>query len=109
MPLPFIGMGYVLATSNQLATEVELYLTPPEAIYTATRTADASAAPREISGEAAKLFTTGVKGPRADHYAAAQAVTDAGKQLITAEPHWRARVSPKWSPAALAVTPKAIA
>jgi spore germination cell wall hydrolase CwlJ-like protein len=84
VPLPLIGMGYVLATSNKLATEVELYLTAPEAIYTATRTADASAAPREITGEAAKLFTTGVKGPRADHYAAAQAVTDAGKQLITA-------------------------
>jgi len=106
VPLPLIGMGYVLATSNKLATEVELYLTAPEAIYTATRTADASAAPREISGEAAKLFTTGVKGPRADHYAAAQ--DDAGKQLITASLTGGAGLA-KVVAGALAATPRPIA
>jgi spore germination cell wall hydrolase CwlJ-like protein len=82
VPLPLIGLGYVFAVPGPLVTEVELYVSGPGTA--ATRTADASAAPRDIPGEAKKLFTTGGKGPRADHYAAAQAVTDAGKQLITA-------------------------
>jgi spore germination cell wall hydrolase CwlJ-like protein len=83
VPLPLIGVGYVVASSNQLATEVELYLSDSRAVFTAVRTASA-ATPGELPREAEQLFTTGGKGPRADHYAAAQAVTDAGKQLITA-------------------------
>ena len=84
VPLPLIGLGYfaIVVAGTPLATEVELFL--PGSVYTATRTADASAAPREIPGEAKRLFSAGGKGPRADHYAAAQAVTDSGKQLITA-------------------------
>jgi len=85
VPLPLIGLGYFVAVpGNPLATEVELFLSAPGSVYTAARTADASAAPREISPEAEKLFTGDGKGPRADRYTAAQAVTDAGKQLITA-------------------------
>jgi len=83
VPLPLIGLGYVVASSNHLANEVELSVSGPGTVYTAVRTADASA-PNELPREAEQLFTTGGKGPRADHYAAAQAVTAAGKQLITA-------------------------
>lgn len=84
VPLPLIGMGYVVASGGPLATEVELFLTAPGTVYTATRTADAAATPGHITREAEKLFYTGAKGPRADHYEAAQAVTDAGKQMIAA-------------------------
>ncbi|MGH6736410.1 MAG: cell wall hydrolase [Methyloceanibacter sp.] len=85
VPLPLIGLGCLaFVPGNPLAVEVELYLSDPGSVYTATRTADATAAPRPIPREAEKLFTSGRKGPRADHYAAAQAVTDAGKQIITA-------------------------
>jgi spore germination cell wall hydrolase CwlJ-like protein len=85
VPLPVIGLGYLaLVPGNPVAFEVELYLSGPGSVYTAMRTADASTAPRHIPREADKLFTAGGKGPRADHYAAAQAVTDAGKQLVTA-------------------------
>jgi len=83
VPLPLIGVGYAVASSNNLATEVELYLSAPSTVSTAVRTANAST-PAELPREAVHLFTTGGKGPRADHYAAAQAVTDAGKQLIAA-------------------------
>jgi spore germination cell wall hydrolase CwlJ-like protein len=84
VPLPIIGLGYVVAVSGGPATEVELFLSDPNAVSTATRTADASASPRYISSEATKFFTTGGKGPRADQYSAARTVTQAGKQLITA-------------------------
>ncbi|MEZ5873409.1 MAG: hypothetical protein R3D30_00755 [Hyphomicrobiales bacterium] len=83
MPLPLIGLGVVIASSgNPLAVEVELFLSGPGSDYQITRTADASGSP--LPGVTAKLFTSGGKGPRADHYAAAQAVTDESKQLITA-------------------------
>jgi len=85
VPLPLIGLGcYAALQDGPLATEVELFLTSPDSVTTIRRTADASATPREISGEAAALFTSGRKGPRADHYAAERTVTDAGKQVITA-------------------------
>jgi len=83
VPLPLIGLGVVIASSgNPLAVEVELFLSGPGSDHQIARTADASGS--ELLGVTAKLFTSGGKGPRADHYAAAQAVTDESKQLITA-------------------------
>jgi spore germination cell wall hydrolase CwlJ-like protein len=81
--LPLIGLGYVVAVSGN-AAEVELSVSAPDAVFTATRIADASAAPLIVPREAEQLFTAGGKGPRADHYATSNAVTHAGKQLITA-------------------------
>jgi len=82
VPLPLIGVGYVVAASDN-PTEVELSVSAPGAVYTATRIADASAAPLHVSRGAERLFAAGGKGPRADYYSAST-VTDAGKQLITA-------------------------
>lgn len=84
VPLPLIAVGYVVASGGPLATEVELTVSGPGAVYTATRIADASTTPRNIPRVADKLFIVGGKGPRADYYSAGQTVTDAGKQLITA-------------------------
>jgi spore germination cell wall hydrolase CwlJ-like protein len=85
VPLPLIGLGYVAAVpGHQTAFEVELYLSGPGSAYPLTRTADASAPHQPLTRAAAQLFGAGGKGPRADRYASAQAVTDAGKQLITA-------------------------
>jgi spore germination cell wall hydrolase CwlJ-like protein len=81
--LPLIGLGYVVAVSGNPA-EVELSVSAPGAVYTATRIADASATPLNVPRDAAKLFTASGKGPRADRYTAGKTVTDAGKQLITA-------------------------
>ncbi len=81
--LPFIGLGYDVAVSGN-PTEVELSVSVPGAVFTATRIADASDAPLNVPREAEELFTAGGKGPRADHYTAGKTVTDAGKQLITA-------------------------
>jgi len=84
VPLPLIGVGYVAASGSPHATEVELTVSRPGAIYTAVRIVDASAAPLDVPHTADKLFTTGGKGPRADYSSAGKTVTDAGKQLITA-------------------------
>jgi spore germination cell wall hydrolase CwlJ-like protein len=83
VPLPLIGVGYVVASSNQLATEVELELAHPDALQIVVRSADA-AATGAIPSAALTLFPDIGKGPRADNYRAAQAVTTAGKQLIAA-------------------------
>jgi spore germination cell wall hydrolase CwlJ-like protein len=84
VPLPLIGVGYVVASGSPYATEVELTVSRPGAVYTATRIADASATPLNVPRAAEKLFIVGGKGPRADYYGASKTVTDAGKQLITA-------------------------
>jgi spore germination cell wall hydrolase CwlJ-like protein len=85
VPLPLIGVGYfAVVHGGSLATEVVLSVSNPNLVSTAVRTADASSNPLYISREAGKLFTTGTKGPRADHYLAGSDVTAAGKQLITA-------------------------
>lgn len=84
VPLPLIGVGYVVASGSPLATEVELTVSAPGAVYSVARVADASAAPLNVPRIAEKLFTAGGKGPRADYYSAGETVTDAGKQLITA-------------------------
>jgi spore germination cell wall hydrolase CwlJ-like protein len=84
VPLPLIGVGYVVLTSNPLATEVIVSVTNPNLVSSAVRSADADSNPLYISPAAEKLFTLAAKGPRADHYLAGNDVTDAGKQFIAA-------------------------
>lgn len=84
VPLPLIGMGYVAATGGDLSNEVELSVTNPNLVSTAVRSPDVKSNPLYIAREAEKLFTVASKGPRADHFIAGDDVTNAGKQLITA-------------------------
>ena len=81
VPLPLVGFG-VLAAIPANPSSVELYLSNHGSAHALSKTADAS--PHHITGEAASLFGKGGKGPRADHYLAAEAVTSTGKQLIAA-------------------------
>ncbi|MGE5260720.1 MAG: cell wall hydrolase [Actinomycetota bacterium] len=83
VPLPLIGLGYVAAVpGNPVAFQVELLLSGKGSAYAVKRTADA--VPSALPREASYLFRTGGKGPRADQVLEANAVTYAGKQLITA-------------------------
>jgi spore germination cell wall hydrolase CwlJ-like protein len=83
VPLPLIGLGYVAAVpGNPVAFQVELLLSGKGSAYAVKRTADA--VPSILPREASYLFRSGGKGPRADQILAANAVTYAGKQLITA-------------------------
>jgi hypothetical protein len=83
VPLPLVGFGVLAAIpANPVAFQVELYLSNDGSTHALSKTADAS--PHHITSEAASLFGKGGKGPRADHYLAAEAVTSAGKQLIAA-------------------------
>jgi spore germination cell wall hydrolase CwlJ-like protein len=85
VPLPLIGLGYVAAVpGNPVAFQIELFLSGDGAEYAQTRAADVSNPPPRLPREAAQLFRTGGKGPRADQYLAANTVTSAGKQLIAA-------------------------
>ena len=85
VPLPLIGLGYVAAVpGNPVAFQIELYLAGHGAAYPQTRTADASEPHQRLPREAAFLFRTSGKGPRADQYLAQKTVTYADKQLITA-------------------------
>lgn len=85
VPLPLIGLGYVAAVpGNPVAFQIELFLSGHGAEYAQTRAADVSNPPQRLPREAAQLFRTGGKGPRADQYLAANTVTSAGKQLIAA-------------------------
>jgi spore germination cell wall hydrolase CwlJ-like protein len=83
VPLPLIGLGYVAAVpGNPVAFQVELLLSGKGSAYAVTRTVDA--VPSVLPREASYLFKTSGKGPRADQVLTANAVTYAGKQLITA-------------------------
>ena len=85
VPLPLIGLGYVAAVpGNPVAFQIELFLSGHGAEYAQTRAAGVSNPPARLPREAAQLFRTGGKGPRADQYLAANTVTSAGKQLIAA-------------------------
>ncbi|MGH6866890.1 MAG: cell wall hydrolase [Methyloceanibacter sp.] len=85
VPLPLLGLTCAaFIPGNPIAFEVELYLSSGGSAHSVLRTADASTSHHSLPRAAAKLFSAGGKGPRADHYFAAQAVTDAGKRLITA-------------------------
>jgi spore germination cell wall hydrolase CwlJ-like protein len=85
VPLPLIGLGVLAAIpSNPVAFQVELYLSSNGSTHALTHAADASRSQQALPGDAAPLFWSGEKGPRADHYFAAKSVTDAGKQRISA-------------------------
>jgi spore germination cell wall hydrolase CwlJ-like protein len=83
VPLPLIALGYVAAVpGNPVAFQIELYLAGRGSDQSLTRLA--ATAPERLPREAAPLFRTGGKGPRADQYVARNTVTSAGKQLIAA-------------------------
>lgn len=83
VPLPVIGLGYVAAVpGNPIAFHIELYLAGQGSAQALTHKAEI--VPQALPRETALLFRVGGKGPRADHYQGANAVTSAGKQLIAA-------------------------
>lgn len=80
VPLPVIGLGYVAAVpGNPIAFQIELYFAGQGSAQVLTHRAEV--APQRLPREAALLFRTRGKGPRAD---VPNTVTDAGKQLIAA-------------------------
>jgi spore germination cell wall hydrolase CwlJ-like protein len=83
VPLPLIGLGYVAAVpGNPIAFQIELYFSGNGSAQPLTHRA--TAVPDRLPREAALLFRTVGKGPRADQYLAPNTVTSAGKQFITA-------------------------
>jgi spore germination cell wall hydrolase CwlJ-like protein len=80
VPLPVIGLGYVAAVpGNPIAFEIELYFAGQGSAQVLTHRAEV--APQRLPREAALLFRTRGKGPRAD---VPNTITSAGKQLIAA-------------------------
>jgi hypothetical protein len=80
VPLPVIGLGYIAAVpGNPIAFEIELYMAGEGSAQALTHRAEV--APQRLPREAALLFRTRGKGPRAD---IPNTITDAGKQLIAA-------------------------
>ena len=83
VPLPLIALGYVAAVpGNPIRFQIELLLAGHGSAQPLTHTAQV--VPERLPREAAILFRTGGKGPRADQYLVPSTVTSAGKQLITA-------------------------
>jgi len=83
VPLPLIALGYVAAVpGNPVAFQIQLYLSGSGSAQPLTHRA--LVAPERLPREAAYLFRTRGKGPRADQYLVPNTVTSAGKQLITA-------------------------
>ena len=83
VPLPLIALGYVAAVpGNPIRFQIELLLAGHGSAQALTRTAEI--APARLPREAAILFHTSGKGPRADQYLVPNTVTSAGKQLIAA-------------------------
>ena len=83
VPLPVIGLGYVAAVpGNPIAFQIELYFAGQGSAQVLTHRAEV--APERLPREAALLFHTRGKGPRADQYLVPNTVTSAGKQLIAA-------------------------
>jgi Cell Wall Hydrolase len=83
VPLPLIALGYVAAVpGNPIRFQVELMLSGHGSAQSLTRMAEI--APERLPREAAILFRTGGKGPRADQYLVPSTITSAGKQLIAA-------------------------
>ena len=67
VPLPLIALGYVAAVpGNPIRFQVELWLSGHGSAQALTRTAEI--APARLPREAAILFHTSGKGPRADQY-----------------------------------------
>jgi hypothetical protein len=83
VPLPLICLGYVAAVpGNPIAFQIQLYFAGQGSSQPLTHRAET--APQRLPREAALLFRTGGKGPRADQYLVPNTVTSAGKQLIAA-------------------------
>ena len=83
VPLPLIALGYVAAVpGNPIRFQIELLLAGHGSAQPLTHTAQV--VPERLPREAAILFRTGGKGPRADQYLVPSTVTSAGKQLIAA-------------------------
>ncbi len=83
VPLPLICLGYVAAVpGNPIAFQIQLYFAGQGSAQPLTHRAET--APQSLPREAALLFRTGGKGPRADQYLVPNTVTSAGKQLIAA-------------------------
>jgi hypothetical protein len=84
VPLPLIGLGYVAAVpGNPIAFALELYLSGSGSAHSLTHLG-ATSDLKPLPHEAAPLFHSGAKGPRADHVLEANTVTSAGKQSIVA-------------------------
>lgn len=83
VPLPLIALGYVAAVpGNPVRFQIELFFAGHGSAQAMTHRAEV--VPQRLPREAAQLFHTGGKGPRADQYLVASTVTSAGKQLIAA-------------------------
>jgi Cell Wall Hydrolase len=83
LPLPLMGLSYVAAVpGNPIAFQLELYFSGEGSAQALTHRAEV--VPQRLPREAALLFRTGGKGPRADQYLVPTTVTSAGKQLIAA-------------------------
>jgi spore germination cell wall hydrolase CwlJ-like protein len=86
VPLPLIGLGYVGAVpGNRVAFEIQLFLAGNGSVHALPAARDASAeAHQPLPREAAQLFMTTGKGPRADRYLIVKTTTYAGKQFTSA-------------------------
>ncbi len=67
-PLPFIGVGYAVASGGLFGSEVEPVPASSGTVSTAVRTVSATS-PSIVSSAASRLFYTDGKGPRADRFA----------------------------------------
>src|SRR6186997_339180 len=82
VPLPLIALGYVAAVpGNPIRFQVELWLSGHGSAQALTRAAEI--APARLPREAAILFHTSGKGPRADQYLVPNTVTSAGNVGLT--------------------------
>ncbi len=86
VPLPLIGLGYVGAVpGNRVAFQIQLFLAGHGSVHALAATrADGAEPYQPLPREAAQLFTTAGKGPRADRYLIVKTTTYAGKQVVTA-------------------------
>ncbi len=84
VPLPLIGLGYVGAVpGNRIAFQIELWLAGHGSVHAlSTHLSDAAEPHQPLPREAAQLFRTMGKGPRADRYLLVKTTTYAGKQIM---------------------------
>jgi spore germination cell wall hydrolase CwlJ-like protein len=86
VPLPLIGLGYVAAVpGNRVAFQIELFLAGNGSVHAFHTTLNDAAEPYQpLPREAAQLFKSAGKGPRADRYLIVKTTTYAGKQFLAA-------------------------
>jgi Cell Wall Hydrolase len=84
-PLPLIGLGYASIPGNQIAFRVELALSGNGSVHALSPELAGTAEPHQpVPRDAASLFRSHGKGPRADQYLAVVTTTYANKQFISA-------------------------